>query len=242
MALKSNSEYLIKGLIYLIGLPFIILFWVIGSIGKIILILSGQKYEKKEETEQDLIIDASKEMKDIIKYLSLNYKEICNYEQINKVKKQDKLEILKWMWKHWDIQLKDKTLKNEFPQYDIKLIKHIYSVEIGRMFAFYHQQEFLSNYVNAKIKPLVWVSHTFLRPKEFLCTIEDIPTVYNFFINDMDDEEILMPHFLVCPFEYFIEKCEYEYLCLWNGTEFIQIMPKELKDYCKKNNLGYHFT
>jgi hypothetical protein len=58
----------------------------------------------------------------------------------------------------------------------------------------------------------------------------------------MDDEEILMPHFLVCPFEYFIEKCEYEYLCLWNGTEFIQIMPKELKDYCKKNNLGYHFT
>ncbi len=200
-----------------------------------------EKAKNKTKDKGIYVIDVSVEMKDIIKYLSANYQNICNYEHINKIKETERLELLQWIWQRWDKRITNKAFKNKFPQYDLNLIKLISVIETGRIYAYYWQQEFKSNYVNSKIKPLVWVSYVFFKPKEFLCTIEDIPTVYKSFTDDMEEGETYTPDFLACPFEYFIEKCEFEYLNLWDGTKFFQIKPKELKEYCKMHNLGFPF-
>lgn len=201
------------------------------------------KIKRKNKTIN--VIDVSKEMAIVYDYLTQNFENFCNYDEILEIKESDRLFILQWIWKRYEYHISDKKIKEKFLNYDIALMREIYIIESGRVMAFYKQLEFSERYKDSKIKPLVNISSTRLynqgSENQYFCKTEDIPNVYSYLVQNRDDFGYTIPDFLQAPMDYFVSKCKHNYLYLWNQNEFMQYTPKELKEYCKKSKLGYPF-
>lgn len=205
-----------------------------------------KSYNKRKTKKKNVyVIDASKEMDLIYAFLTENYKRECNYEEINEIEENDRLSMLQWIWKRYDYHISDKKLKETFSKYDFSLVREIYIIESSRVFAFYHQMEFIDNYKNSSKQPLAYISSPRLynqgAEKQYFCRVKDILQVFSFLLQNRDEFGYTMPSFLIAPFDDFVSKCEHNYLYLWNHSEFAQYTPQELKKYCKKEKLGYPF-
>lgn len=205
----------------------------------------NEENDKKYGRDKIPIIDATKEMDFIYKSLTQNYEKLCNYEEILQIEEADRLSVLQWIWERWEYHNSDKELKEAFPKYSSSLIREIYIIETGRVYALYHQLEFIKRYKDSSVKPLVYISSNSLynqgSDKRYFCKIEDIPNLYSYLIQNRDNFGYTTLNFMAAPFEYFVSKCEYDYLYFWGVNEFVKISPKQLKEYCKKNRLGYPF-
>ena len=108
------------------------------------------KKNKEKKGKKIYVIDATSEMNNIITYLTRNYESICYYKELYQIEKDDRLPMLQWMWEHWNIRVKNKTLKSKFIKYDFDIIQRIYAIETGRIYMYYHQQEFINSYKVSK--------------------------------------------------------------------------------------------
>lgn len=237
MGRRRNSDNAALGIFYIFALPFIIL----NGIISLIFIVIGKSmlaFSKKKEVP---VIDATKEMSDIIKHLVKNYKKLCYYKEILQIPESDRLTILKWVWDNWENHISDRTIKKEFPNYSIDILQPIYVIEKARIYMYYHQQEYFNNYAEEKAKPLVYVLYTDFLYHRNLCKIEDMPIVFNYLIQEREDDDISAPEFSIASTGLFAEECDYNYLCLWGVNEFVQVTREQLKQYCKKNKLAYPF-
>lgn len=95
------------------------------------------------QTSSSFVIDASSEMNAIIKDLTRNYKDYCNYDEILRINEKDRLPILQYIWSKWAVHSSgiEKDLKYTFPQYDLKDIRLITHKEHIRINTVYKQQK-----------------------------------------------------------------------------------------------------
>lgn len=224
---------------FLIGL--FITLYVLSSIYEIQRKIKPPKKRGKKRTKNTLIIDATKEMNNVINYLEQHYETFCNYKEILQINEVDRLPMLKWMWKKWEYHISEKSLKKKFSKYNIDLIFRIFLIENGRVHAFYKQQEFTNMWNDSKNKPLVWVYYCDYMQHQYICRIEDIPLVYNYVINNWEEDDDVIPDFFLAPKDMFLEECKYDILYVWGVDSFNGMPPEQLKKYCKKANLAYPF-
>ena len=189
---------------------------------------------RKKSKGQVPVIDASKEMQEIINYFTSNYKELCTYETILNIEENDRLEIMRYMWENWNYRIKNKVLKERFPKYDIEVLSAIQSMETGRIYTYYHRNEIINRTAEDNPKPLIKISGINEPVGEKLCTIEDIINVYNWSIKN--DEPIVN----------FIEKRWFDdfpdcRVYLFQDDDFREFTPHELKKFCKDRRLKYPY-
>lgn len=93
--------------------------------------------------KNNLIIDVSSEMNAIIKNLTRNYKDYCNYQEILHIDEKDRLPILQYIWSKWMVHGSniEKDLKYTYPQYDFNDIRLITYKEHKRINTIYKQQK-----------------------------------------------------------------------------------------------------
>lgn len=215
-----------------------IVFYIIACIDKVHKTIKPKKKrankQKQKNTKSIPIIDATREMNRIINYLINNYETICTYKEIYQINKEDRLSLLKWIWKQWAYRITKKKIKEKFPNYNIDTIQRIQIIESNRVNMLYKQQEFINMWADSNIKPLSWIHYYDFMHHQYLCKLEDIPKVFDYVISHWEDDEDTTPDFLVAPKDIFLEDCQYDILFIWDKDNFIPLTPTQFKEYCKK--------
>ena len=245
MGRRSNSDNAIIGLVYLIGLPFILIWWLLCGIcwliGKFILFFTSHKNRNKKYEKTEIpIIDVSDEANKIIVYLTKNYQNFCNYPQILQINEADRLEILSHIWGAWDLHLSEKDFKTKFSKYDSYLLNQIYLVESGRFGAYLQKEEIKENNCHKK---LIEISDFNTYEYDKYCLWKDIINVSEHYIqqaaNDSEEDiyRIPVPNFIPKPGEYFKEELDYAYI--WIDNKFVKMNEKEIERFCSENKIEY---
>ncbi len=186
------------------------------------------------------VIDATKGMAKVIDALARNYNIVCKYKEIMQIPEADRLNVLMWIWQRWEKHTSKKQLKQAFPNYSADLIYNIFLTENARVNMYYRQKEFTDNFSSQN--PMVYITYFDMPYHQYLCTIKDIPDVFNYLIEnrELSIEITQAPQFLTAPAEYFLDENDYGILYIWENG-FIPKTPEQLKDYCRKNKCAYPF-
>lgn len=197
------------------------------------------QWKNKKNIMSVPVIDVTNEMNEIFTYLAANYQSFCNYPQIKKIKENDRLKIMKYMWKHWDTRINDKEMREEFPEYDKELLNEIRDVEENRCYTYFKVQEF---------KEHQWEKESLIKigylPYEYgtavgICTIDSMVNVYRWYLQKYNIEE-QFPNYLEMPENWSdIPECK---IYLFKDNDFQQVTLKELKSFCKKNKYKYPYA
>lgn len=198
-------------------------------------------YIKKKRVKTIPVIDATDEMGAIIDFLCTNYKTFCNYPQIQTIKENDRLDLMKYIWEHWAVRINYKNFQEEFSEYNSELLEEIIKIETLRRDTFFKVQEFKER--GWEKEPLIKISN--VPPNSFsegvsICTINTMIDVCNWYIKNFNLWNI-PPTFLEMPSEYFLADKPLCPIFLFIDNEFKQVTLKELKTFCKNNKYGYPY-
>lgn len=199
------------------------------------------QWKNKKNNKLLPVINVSQEMDIVLKYLTANYEKFCNYPQILEINSEYRLKIMQYMWKHWDIRISNKKMREEFPNYDIELLNEIECIEENRRYTYFKMEEFKER--NKGKEPLI---KTGWMPYEYgtalgICTIDSMVNVYEWYLNKYNCEESF-PNYLEMPYEYFLADIPEYKIYLFKNDDFQQVTLKELKEFCKENNYGYPYN
>ena len=190
------------------------------------------KTKKKRSKKVSIpVIDATKEMNAVCKYLASHYLEYCNYDEILNIEEKDRLPIMKYIWQHWETRNVEKNIIKKYPEYDEEDLEFIVQRETNRVYIYYHWQEHKKNWKDSKILAKIHLSSDW---RTRLCSIKDEIEVFNYHI----DEEAHIC-FTVMPSSYTTLQTEYVYF--WQNGEYLKFTPSEFKKFCKANKFIYPF-
>lgn len=191
----------------------------------------NKRKKKKNKQSNNLVIDATKEMKAVNKYLTAHYLDFCNYDEILNIPEADRLNVMQTVWKNWEYHGTLKKLIKQFPDYNKEDLEVISQREMKRVYAYHRWQEdknnFGSNGILVRIK-----LHTDWRTR--ICDIKDEIEVFNYYIDD-EDEDI---YFSVMGLK---SKLETENVYFWQNGTYLKMQPEEFKQFCKKMKYEYPF-
>lgn len=198
------------------------------------------QWKNSKSNKELAVIDVSNEMNEVLKYLTLNYQNYCNYPQILQIKEDERLKIMQYMWKHWDIRINDKEMKKVFPEYNKILLNEIRDIEENRRYTYFKIQEFQER-VQGK-QPLIKIGWL---PLDYgmtqgICTIDTMIKVFEWYLKQYD-EGVNFPNYIEMPFTYFLADIPECKMALFRDDDFQVVTLKELKEFCRKNNYGYPY-
>lgn len=201
------------------------------------------QWSKKNKNSID-IIDVTEEMDLIIEFLVNNYKIFCNYKQILEIEEKDRLELMRYIWEHWDVRINYKKLAEKFPQYRSSLLQDISLIETMRRYTFYKVQEFKDRGWDKE--PLIKISgfdYTFLNSDVKFCTINTMIDVCDWSIEHFEEDHtgccfLEMP----CSIFNILDDKLPEKIFLFKNKNFEEVSLKELKQFCKENNYEYPYS
>lgn len=231
---KKKSDNVITGIIYLIGLPFIALFWVIKLVGNVILFFTPEKSHlqvgEDYSNASDLTLDVSKDMSKIQKMLKENYQDFITYPAIQQIEKTDRLQLMQYIWKHWDQRIDFDKLYAKYPQYSEEILNRIEKVESARCNMYYKKQEFFTNYIQTNTNILVRVYPIGSNGKQYYCLLSDMNDVFEYYIKDTEDYEF-------SHFPNYIAHCGYisedKDIFFFANNKFTKMDKKNLLKLCK---------
>ena len=226
---KSDNTF---GIFYIIGLPFILIFWFIKMIGKLL-----SSFTKKpcvevvnESNKNSLVIDASKDMKKVQKILKENYQDFLTYPAIQQILPGEQLQLMQYIWQHWNTRIDLNKLYKKYPQYEQEILERIDKVESARSNMYYKKQEFWDNYMNNKTKTLIGVYPPGSNNKKYYCLLQDMIDVFEYYIKETEEYEFLLfPNYIAHYGEIYDDKELY----FWTNNKFSKIDKGLLLKLCK---------
>lgn len=215
------------------------------------------------QTSSSLVIDASSEMNAIIKDLTRNYKDYCNYDEILRINEKDRLPILQYIWSKWAFHGSsiEKDLKYTYPQYDFKDIRLITYKESDRLISIYKQQEAIKSFEsvgknciwiqpfatfssceeeNSKRKPYdSYIDYKDYREKtkydKNLCLIYDVHKISDVWYHPKGHIDSYFFGVLTDK----IKPQDLKYYKFWVNGEIKQLNEQEFLNWCKSYNIDY---
>lgn len=179
-----------------------------------------------------LVIDATKEMNAVISYFRENYNKFCNYEEILSIPESDRLPILEFIWSRWAYHDVSKELIKQYPNYDKDDLIYIYRKENARL---YEYEKWVENKKNFGNDVLMKVKSDIDWRARF-CDIKDVMNIFN----ETYDEDSMI--YFSPVFSLFPDELQTEYVYFYENGEYIKMLPKEFKKFCKKNKYEYPFN
>jgi len=198
---------------------------------------------RKETKENDLIIDASKDMQQIIKDLSKHYKDVCNYPEALNINEKDRKVIFKQLWESWNLHFDYEKFADKYPQYDRKEMLYIATKEHGRINCLYHQKKYIETWEKSGYKGLVVFNMNFcpfviFNSNNDLCLIYDMHKVFDCKWIEKNGKEWIER----TSFRILMKKFKPEDLKIynfWANGEIKKLTPEEFLSWLKKYNIDY---
>lgn len=182
---------------------------------------------KEKERNKSLLIDVSKEMNQVINYLSSHYIDYCNYEEILSIKEEDRLILMQKIWKNYNFRGTEKDIIKEYPQYNKENLHFICIKEMARVFTFFHWKEDIKRWGSKNI--LVKI-HLYDDWRTRFCDISDEINVFNTW---NDEDEIINNSLRI----WCGGSIDTEYVYFYQNGEYLKMTPNEFKRFCNRN--GY---
>lgn len=199
--------------------------------------------KKKEAAKDDLIIDASKDMQQIIKELSKQYKDFCNYPEILNIEEKERKALLKKLWGSWALHLDYEKFAEKYPQYNKRDMMYIATKEHGRINCLYHQRKYIETWKKTGYNALLKFNMDFCPFAIFnnnndLCLIYDMNKVFECKWIERNGKEWI-EH---TSFRMLMKKFKPEDLKkynFWVNGEIKKLTPEEFLSWLKKYNIDY---
>lgn len=191
-----------------------------------------------KEAKSLSIINVDDKSEIVLKFLEKNYRKVCIYPEINLIKEEDQLEILKDAWNNWNKRKPD--IKGK---YDENVLKIIYAMEDSRLTNYYkffnHMLEkkcglcdFLEFYTPEECNSFVkCINGKYKTAKEWIrvCHVEDMLKTTDILRRSNGKYYV---------YNYTMAKGDKEtkYVLLFKNFDFIKMSSEEFKTYCENNN------
>lgn len=209
---------------FLIGL-FIVLY-ILSAIDAVKPKKKAKRNKASSKTKSIPVIDISKEAKQVKKILSKNWQDYITYPAIKQIAEADRLPLMQYIWRHWDIRIDFKKLYAKYPKYSQEILDRIEKVEAARFHMYLKHQEFWSD----NTKTLIEVMPVGGTGKQYYCLLQDMYNVFDYYIKDTEDYEFShFPNYIA----HWGHISEDKDILFFANDKFIKIDKKTLLKLCK---------
>lgn len=220
------------------------------------------KVNQSENTNKNnLVLDASDEMNAIIKDLIKHYQDYCNYDEMLRINKKDRLPILQYIWGKWMVHSSsiEKDLRYTYPQYDFKDLRLITHKEHKRIINIQKQKRAIEWFESSNkdfffIQPFAafscseeqnqWRKELGDNPsyeessKNFsrhLCLIYDMHKISDVWYHPKG----YLDSYFFSVFTSKIKPDDLKYYKFWVNGEIKQLNEQDFLNWCKSYNIDY---
>lgn len=176
------------------------------------------------------VIDMEKKTKQVKKILLENWEDYITYPAIKQIAEVDRLPLMQYIWKHWDIRIDFKKLYAKYPQYSQEILDRVEKVEAARFHMYLKHQEFWNEYMESNTKILITVMPVGGTGKQYYCLLQDMYNVFDYYIKDTEDYEFShFPNYIA----HWGHISEDKNIFFFANDKFIKLDKKTLLKLCK---------
>lgn len=201
------------------------------------------------------VIDYSKEMSEIIKFLKKNYTQFCNYTEILNISESDRLPMMSYIWERWNYHDIDKNFFEIYQNYLREDLDFIVFKEKKRLTAYRKSIYGVGHTEDAKTEKRTYHQPYYydcrcskernkvynggnIQPIEFIriCLPADLPKMFNCWRTETGHFDYY--GFGIFPFETKKYK-QVKQISFFIKDKFVDFTPEEFKKYCETEGLKY---